>query len=454
MAKHKRLKRILIANRGEIALRAIQVCRAAALETVAVYSEPDAAAAHVWAADHAVCIGPAAAQKSYLSAKALVHVALETHCDGIYPGYGFLAENAEFAELCASNNIKFIGPEAETIATMGNKSKARDVAVSLGVPVVPGSDRAFTNVEEARIAAEKVGFPILLKARSGGGGRGMRIVTALAGFEKAFAEAHREAEAAFGDGAIYLERFFAKVRHVEIQVFGDGKGGSIEFDERDCSVQRRHQKLIEESPSPSVNEVQRRALKRAAGLLTRGTKYEGAGTVEFILDVETGEFFFIEMNTRIQVEHTVTEMRVGMDLIALQFAVAQGQALPELADAEGHAIEFRVNAEDWEAGFSPSPGVITRWQAPKGAGVRLDTATRAGQKVLPYYDSMIAKLIVHGTDRADALERGRQALAAFGVGGIKTTIGFHRMLIDHSDFEQNAIHTRWIEDVFSAPEEA
>lgn len=454
MAKPQKLNRILIANRGEIALRAIRVCRQLGLKTVAVYSAADAGAAHVWAADQAICIGSAAAQKSYLLGDALVHVALQTECNGVYPGYGFLAENADFARLCEQNGIKFIGPSAETIETMGNKSKARDVAVSLGVPVVPGSDGAYEAETEARAVAEGIGFPILLKARSGGGGRGMRIVRAMSDFQQAFVEAYREAEAAFGDGAIYLERFFDKVRHVEIQVFGDGAGASIEFDERDCSVQRRHQKLIEESPSPSVNDRQRQALKHAASLLTRGTNYEGAGTVEFILDVETGEFFFIEMNTRIQVEHTVTEMRVGIDLIALQIAVAQGEGLPQAPKGRGHAIEFRVNAEDWEAGFVPSPGIITLWQVPQGSGIRLDTASKAGQRVQPYYDSMIAKLIIHGADRNDALARSSTALAAFKVGGIKTTIGFHRMLIEHPDFAKNAIHTRWIEDVFSAKDEA
>ncbi|SHK53087.1 acetyl-CoA carboxylase, biotin carboxylase subunit [Shimia gijangensis] len=454
MAEKNELRRILIANRGEIALRAIRVCRRIGLETVAIYSTADASSAHVWAADKAVCVGPAAAQKSYLSAKAVVHIALETGCDGVYPGYGFLAENAEFADLCSQNGIKFIGPSAETISTMGNKSKAREVAVSLGVPVVPGSDQAFDKGADARAVAEGVGFPILLKARSGGGGRGMRIVNQASEFEQAFVEAHREAEAAFDDGAIYLERFFRAVRHIEIQVFGDGKGGSIEFDERDCSVQRRHQKLIEESPSPIVSEDQRRDLRHAARLLTRGTQYEGAGTVEFILDTASGEFFFIEMNTRIQVEHTVTEMRVDMDLIELQFSVAQGHPLPETSSGKGHAIEFRVNAEDWTNGFSPSPGNLTRWQPPQGQGIRLDSAVGSGQNVVPFYDSMIAKLIVYGDNRDQALERSHKALAAFRVTGLCTTIGFHRLLIDHPDFADNAIHTRWIEEVFSAGQEA
>ncbi len=442
------ISRVLIANRGEIALRAIRVCRGRGLGTVAVYSEADADSPHVWAADDSVCIGPAAATKSYLSPKALVHVAKMKGCDAVYPGYGFLSENAAFAGLCAENGIKFVGPSAEAIRTMGDKARARDVAAGLGVPVVPGSDAAFTDPSDARGTAEKVGFPLLLKAKSGGGGRGMRIVHEPEAFLAQFQEATREAEAAFGDGGIYLERFFDTVRHIEIQVMGDGRGGAVAFDERDCSVQRRHQKLIEESPSPVVDENLRARLKTAALTLTKGISYEGAGTIEFILDIASGEFFFIEMNTRIQVEHTVTEMRINRDLIGMQLDIAGGAPLEgglEDLPGKGHAIEFRINAENWKNGFTPSPGRLREWTVPKGEGIRLDTAVYRGQQISPFYDSMIAKLIVWGESRDVALARSRAVLDGCRVEGVETTIGFHRRLIDHEDFLHDRVHTRWIE---------
>lgn len=448
MTDTTRFKRVLIANRGEIALRAVRVCQRLGIETVAVYSAADAASPHVWTATHAVCIGPAPAQKSYLSIPALLHVAIETGCDAVYPGYGFLAENADFAARCEENEIKFIGPSAETISMMGDKARARETASRLCVPVVPGSTDAYVDAADAREAARDIGFPMLIKARSGGGGRGMRIVEHEAEFGPAFAQATREAEAAFGDGAVYMERFFASVRHIEVQVLGDGKGGSLEFDERDCSVQRRHQKLVEESPSPVINDRTRLRLREAAAQLTQGICYEGAGTVEFIFDGESGEFYFIEMNTRIQVEHTVTEVRVGLDLLEAQFDIAQGKPLPDFdgdAIPAGHAVEFRINAEDWRRDFQPSPGVIEKWRPPQGIGIRLDTAAYEGQRISPFYDSMIAKLIVNGVDRDDALEKARRALAGFVCEGITTTIGFHRMLVEHQAFLNNQIHTRWIE---------
>lgn len=443
------LRRVLVANRGEIALRAIRVCRRKGIESVAVYSEADAASPHVWAADDSVCIGPPAAAESYLAAETLVHVATAQGCDAVYPGYGFLAENSEFAVLCEENGLKFIGPSASAIRTMGDKSRARDVAERFGVPVVPGSKAAFTELHNAQTVADELGFPLLLKARSGGGGRGMRIVREPAEFPSASLEAMREAEAAFGDGAVYIERFFDAVRHIEVQVMGDGEGGAIAFDERDCSVQRRHQKLIEESPSPIVDADMRARLKQAALSLARGIAYEGAGTIEFILDVTTGEFFFIEMNTRIQVEHTVTEMRIGRDLIEMQFAIAGGERLDTFDNghsATGHAIEYRINVEDWRRGFRPSPGRLNRWQPPQGPGIRLDSAAYSGQMITPYYDSMIAKLIILGKDRDEALARSRSALDCFKVGGVETTIGFHRKIIDHDDFLSDRVHTRWIEN--------
>ncbi len=407
----------------------------------------------MWTATRSVCVGPPPARESYLSIPALLHVAVETGCDAVYPGYGFLAENAEFAAQCEENGIKFIGPSAETISTMGDKSRARETAVRFGVPVVPGSKDVYVDVAQAQGAALDIGFPLLIKARSGGGGRGMRIVENQSGFAAAFAQATREAEAAFGDGAVYMERFFAAVRHIEVQVLGDGQGGSLEFDERDCSVQRRHQKLVEESPSPVVSKDVRCRLLEAAGRLTRGIRYEGAGTVEFIMDAESGEFYFIEMNTRIQVEHTVTEMRIGLDLIEAQFDIAQGKSLPDYdqdAIPGGHAIEFRINAEDSGKDFQPSPGVLRKWKFPLAPGIRLDTASYQGQHISPFYDSMIAKLIIHGRDRDHALEKARGALDGFCCEGVATTIDFHRMLIDHEAFLGNRVHTRWIEtELFS-----
>ena len=445
-------KRVLIANRGEIALRAIHVCHQLGLQAVAVYSTADAVSPHVWAADRAVCIGAPAAQDSYLAIAPLIHIAIETGCDAVYPGYGFLAENAEFADQCAQHDIKFIGPFIETISIMGDKSKAREISLAQGVPVVPGSDGAYLDVEVAAEAAAAIGFPMLLKARSGGGGRGMRVVNEIAEFSAAFAQATREAEAAFADGAVYMERFFPAVRHIEVQVLGDGKGGAVVFDERDCSVQRRHQKLIEESPSPAVGPDLRRDLLEAAAKLTRGIRYEGAGTVEFILSLETGEFFFIEMNTRIQVEHPVTEMRSGIDLVRAQFDIAAGRPLPDYdanSQPGGHAIEFRINAEDCERNFQPTPGILNRWRPPKGSGIRLDSAVFEGQRISPFYDSMLAKLIVHASSRENALRKARDALKRFDCEGIATTIDFHRMLVDDEAFIGNAVHTRWIETEWS-----
>jgi acetyl-CoA carboxylase biotin carboxylase subunit len=441
---------VLIANRGEIALRAIRVCRAIGLETVAVYSSADADSPHVRAADRAVCLGPPPSAESYLAIPSILHVAIETGCDAVYPGYGFLAENAAFAEACAENGIKFIGPSAEAIRTMGDKARAREMAKSFGVPVVPGTDGVFTDAGEAAKAAKDIEFPMLLKARSGGGGRGMRVAEDMDGFFEAFAQAAREAEAAFGDGAIYLERFFPKVRHIEIQVLGDGQGNSMQFDERDCSIQRRHQKLVEESPSPVVDETLRARLLEVSGRLTQGIAYEGAGTIEFIFDVASGEFFFIEMNTRIQVEHPVTEMRTGLDLVEAQFKIAQGHPLPSLDENTmpgGHAIEFRINAEDWLRGFAPSPGRLDEWRPPQGPGVRFDSAVDQGHSITPYYDSMIGKLIIHGRDRDEALARARVALSDFHCEGVASTIGFHRVLVDDEDFLANRVYTRWTETV-------
>ena len=445
-----KITRVLIANRGEIALRAVRACHRLGLEAICVYSQADAGSLHVWAADHSVCIGPAPSSRSYLAVSSLLHVAIETGCDAVYPGYGFLAENAAFAEACADNDLKFIGPSAEVIRTMGDKAMARETARRFGVPVVPGSEGAFTSADEAARAAKDIGFPLLLKARAGGGGRGMRIADDRSCFSEAFAEASRESEAAFGDGAIYLERFLPRVRHIEVQVLGDGRGNSLQMDERDCSIQRRHQKLVEESPSPVIEAALRARLLDVSGCLTRGIAYEGAGTVEFIFDETTAKFFFIEMNTRIQVEHPITEMRTGLDLVEAQFKIAQGHPLPSLDESTmpgGHAIEFRINAEDWLRGFVPSPGRLDEWQPPQGPGVRFDSAVDQGHSITPYYDSMIGKLIIHGRDREEALARARIALSGFHCQGVASTIGFHRILVDDEDFLANRVYTRWTETV-------
>ena len=449
------VQRVLIANRGEIALRAARACRAVGLESVAVYSEADAASPHRWVADAAWCVGPAPSTASYLNSPALLHVAKASGCDAVYPGYGFLAENADFAGRCAAEGLAFIGPRPETIRLMGDKARARAAAEQAGVPIVPGSQTAFDGLDEARGAAEAIGFPLLLKARSGGGGRGMRVADDRTAFERLFEQARGEAEAAFGDGAIYLERFLARVRHIEVQLFGDSGGRVVQLGERDCTVQRRHQKLVEEAPSPALDAETRVALLDAAVRLGRSVGYEGAGTVEFVYEPESRAFYFIEMNTRIQVEHPVTEALTGLDLVALQLRVARGEALGEHLDgaaAQGHAIEFRINAENWRNGFTPSPGRLARWRPPAGEGVRLDSHVYEGYLVPPFYDSMIGKLIVSGADRADALSRAERAIGAFACDGIATTLGFHQALLADPAFRDGGIHTRWVEAEFLADE--
>lgn len=444
------MRRVLVANRGEIALRIIHACRQAGLETVAVYSVADQTSAHVQAADQAVRIGPAPAEQSYLAVNALLHVALACGCDAVHPGYGFLAENADFAERCGKEGLVFIGPRPETIRLMGDKSAARKAAVELGIPVVPGSSEAFTEIDEVRPAAAALGFPLLLKARAGGGGRGMRVVTDAAALDGLFRQAAQEAAAAFGDGALYLERYFSNVRHIEVQVFGDSQGNLRHLWERDCSLQRRHQKLIEEACSPVLDDGTRARLCATAEALGRGTGYLGAGTIEFLYDGESGQFYFIEMNTRIQVEHPVTEMLTGVDLVAEQLRVAAGEPLSfatgQTPAPQGHVIEFRINAEDADKGFMPSPGRLTRWRPPSGEGLRLDSHAYEGYSVPPFYDSLIGKLIVQGRDRPEAIARAEAALSGFEVEGIATTIPFHLRMLRHPDFIESRIHTRWIED--------
>ncbi|WP_297778450.1 acetyl-CoA carboxylase biotin carboxylase subunit [uncultured Roseovarius sp.] len=444
------MKKVLIANRGEIALRAVRACNALGIRSVAVFAAPDAASPHVWAASEAVCIGPAPSSQSYLNVDALLHVACATGCDAIYPGYGFLAENADFAERCAAEGLIFIGPEAQTIRLMGDKAAARATAIKFGVPVVRGSDGVVDDPTQVEHLLDDMGFPVLIKASAGGGGRGMRIARSRSEFAALFSQASREAQQAFGDASVYLERFISNVRHIEVQVFGDGKGQAVHVGERDCTVQRRHQKLLEEAPSPILTATERAHIQDSALRLAAGVNYRGAGTVEFIFDADTREYFFIEMNTRIQVEHPVSEMLTGADLVAEQFRIACGEALsvgPPPADC-GHAIEFRINAESFRHDFRPSPGRITKWEPPRGPGIRVDGFVATGSTVQPYYDSMLAKLIVHGTDRAHALSRARAALAAFKVEGIDTTIDLHRALVHDPDFAASRIHTKWVEERF------
>ena len=415
---------------------------------MAVYSSADREAGHVRSADQAVEIGPPPPRDSYLRADALIAAARSTGCDAIHPGYGFLAENAEFAARCAAEGLIFIGPSPDSIRLMGDKSRAREVAVEAGVPVVPGSASSFHAVREAAEAAPEVGFPILLKARAGGGGRGMRVVTEESAFGSAFGQASNEAQSAFGDGGLYLERFFPRIHHIEVQVFGDEAGTIVHLGERDCSVQRRHQKLIEESPSPIIAPETRAALCEAAVLLARRVGYRNAGTVEFIYDPESSEFYFIEMNTRIQVEHPVTEAVTGHDLVREQLRVAAGEPLSfgsAPVTPRGHAIEFRINAEAPLAGFRPSPGKVQRWRPPTGPEIRFDSHIVEGDTVPPFYDSLLGKLIVSGPDRDETLERAREALGAFEIGGIESTLSVHLWLLQHPDFLAGRVHTRWLE---------
>jgi acetyl-CoA carboxylase, biotin carboxylase subunit len=442
------MRRVLVANRGEIALRAIRACRQLGLESLAVYSSADANSSHRWAADHSICIGPPPATASYLNAAALLETAGAMKCDAVYPGYGFLAENSAFAERCSEAGLKFIGPSSECISRMGDKVMARQTAAAIGIPVVPGSEHGFTSSAPAELVARDLGFPLLLKASGGGGGRGMRIATSATAFQAQFEQASAEALAAFGNAEVYLERFFPQVRHIEIQVFGDQHGNYAHLGERDCSVQRRHQKLVEESPSPALDQITRTRMAEAAIALTKALDYVNAGTVEFIFDPTSGQFFFIEMNTRIQVEHPVTEMVTGTDLVLEQFRVAAGEKLSfRSAFSQGRtAIEFRINAEDATRDFRPSPGVLKRWRPPSGRDIRVDSHAYENYAVPPYYDSMLAKLIITGPDRATAMSIARSALARFHVSGLETTVPFHARLLQTPEFMRAEVHTRWVEE--------
>jgi acetyl-CoA carboxylase biotin carboxylase subunit len=446
------MQRVLVANRGEIALRAIRACRQLGHQSLAVFSSADANSPHRWAADHAICIGPPSATASYLNAPALLETATAMKCDAVYPGYGFLAENSEFVVRCNEAGLIFIGPDSDCISRMGDKVAARRTAAAIGIPVVPGSEQGFTVGEPARAISNDLGFPLLLKASGGGGGRGMRVVSGPENFTAQFEQASAEAKAAFGNPEIYLERFFPQVRHIEIQVFGDQHGNHVHLGERDCSVQRRHQKLVEESPSPVLDQMTRARMAEAAVALIKALNYINAGTVEFIFDPASGKFFFIEMNTRIQVEHPVTEMVTGTDLVLEQFRIAGGEKLSfgSTFSTGKAAIEFRINAEDATHDFRPSPGVLKRWRPPSGPDVRVDSHVYENYAVPPYYDSLLAKLIVTGPDRAAAIDLARSALARFQVSGLETTVPFHAWLLQRPEFACAGVHTRWVEENLQA----
>ncbi len=440
-------RKVLIANRGEIALRVIRACRELGLETVAVYSEADRESLHVRFADDDVCIGPPPARLSYLKIPNIIAAAEITGADAIHPGYGFLAENAEFADTCKASNITFIGPSAEQIRQMGDKATARRLAAEAGVPTVPGSPGTIEDPAEALGFAEGIGFPVIIKATAGGGGKGMRIAHDAEAFQQLFGLAQNEALSAFGNGAVYVEKYLEHPRHVEIQVMGDHHGRVVHMGERDCSVQRRHQKLIEESPSPALDDALRARMGEAAVRLAANIGYAGAGTLEFLLD-QDGSFYFMEMNTRIQVEHPVTEMVTSFDLVKEQIRVAAGEPVSFQGDGRrlrGHAIECRINAEDPYHNFQPSPGLITAYHPPGGPGVRVDTHVYAGYTVPPHYDSLLAKVIVHGNDRDEALRRMGQALDSFILEGVTTTIPFLARVIRHRDFVAGRIDTRFLE---------
>ena len=440
------IKKLLIANRGEIALRIHRACHEMGIETVAVHSTADADAMHVRLADQAVCIGPPAATDSYLNIPNIISAAEISGADAIHPGYGFLSENAKFAEIVEAHGLIFVGPKPEHIRIMGDKVEAKRTAGALGLPLVPGSDGAITDVEEAKALAAEIGYPVLIKAASGGGGRGMKVVPSEDQLETLMQQAGSEAKAAFGDSTVYMEKYLGNPRHIEFQVFGDGNGQAIHLGERDCSVQRRHQKVLEEAPSPIITAEERARMGGVVAKAMADMGYRGAGTIEFLW--EDGEFYFIEMNTRLQVEHPVTEMITGLDLVREQIRVAEGHPLTlrqQDVQFRGHAIECRINAEDPRT-FAPSPGTVKMYHAPGGMHVRVDSGLYQGYKVPPYYDSMIAKLIVYGTTREGALRRLRRALNEFVIEGMKTTIPLHKALLDDPEFQKGDYTIKWLEE--------
>lgn len=438
-------KKILIANRGEIALRVIRAARELGVKTVAVYSEADRDSLHVRFADEAVCIGPPPSKESYLNIPRLIAAAEVTDADAIHPGYGFLAENANFADICASSGIVFIGPDSSAITSMGDKAFAKETMKKAGVPVVPGSEGVISDLNNAKKVTLEIGFPVIIKATAGGGGRGMRIVRAMDELENAYLTASHEAETAFGNASVYIEKYIEEPRHIEIQIMADKYGTVVHFGERDCSIQRRHQKLLEESPSPALTPEIREAMGAAAVKGAKSAKYLGAGTVEFLLDKDKS-FYFMEMNTRIQVEHPVSEEVTGVDLLKIQIQMAAGERLKKVqVKPQWHVIECRINAEDPAAGFRPSPGKITSMHLPGGFGIRIDTHIYSGYFIPPYYDSLIAKLIVKGKTREEAITKMYHALDEFVIEGIKTTIPFHKKLMLDEKFKSGNYDTKFIE---------
>ena len=447
-----RFDKILIANRGEIALRILRTCEEMGIGTVAVHSTVDRAALHVQLADESVCIGEAPSSKSYLNIPRIIAAALTRNATAIHPGYGFLAENARFAEICADHEIVFIGPSPEAILAMGDKSTAKETMIKAGVPTIPGSDGLVKNEKEAAQLADHIGYPVMIKATAGGGGRGMRLVRNENDLEKLFLAAQGEAEAAFGNPGLYLEKFIERPRHIEFQILADSYGNVIHLGERDCSIQRRHQKLLEEAPSPALTSQLRSKMGDAAIIAAKSINYVGAGTVEFLVS-QTGEFYFMEMNTRIQVEHPVTEMIAGLDLIAEQIRIAQGEKLSltqEQVNLRGHAIECRINAEDPERDFRPAPGRISGYLPPGGPGVRMDSHVYTDYQIPPYYDSLIGKLIVWGPDRPTAIKRMKRALRECALTGLPTTISFHQKILETPEFLQGEVYTNFVEQVMMA----
>ena len=442
------IRKLVVANRGEIALRIMRACEELGVETVAVHSEADEDSLHVKFAHETVCIGPAASSRSYLNIHNIISAAEVTGADAVHPGYGFLAENAHFAEVCQSHGLIFVGPDPEMIRRMGDKALARETMLNAGVPVVPGSDGIIADEMKALQFAREIGFPVMIKASAGGGGKGMRAAQDEDEFRRNFAAASGEAESAFGNGDCYVEKLIRRPRHVEIQVIGDKHGNIVHLGERDCSIQRRHQKLIEEAPSPAVDEGTRTQMGEAAVRAAEAVSYHSAGTVEFLFD-EDGRFYFMEMNTRIQVEHPVTEMVTGLDLLKEQIRVAAGEPLSfRQADVvvRGHAIECRINAEDPERDFAPMPGVVETFHAPGGPGIRVDTHVYSGYRIPPYYDSMIAKILAHGADRDEAIGRMRRALDECVIEGVPSTLPFHVKMMRHPRFLSGDFSTHFLEE--------
>ncbi|KAB2384179.1 MULTISPECIES: acetyl-CoA carboxylase biotin carboxylase subunit [Bacillus] len=443
------IKKVLIANRGEIAVRIIRACKEMDIETVAIYSEADKESLHVQIADEAYCVGPTVSKESYLNLTNIISVAKLTGCDAIHPGYGFLAENADFAELCRECNLIFIGPSPEAISKMGTKDVARDTMEKAGVPIVPGSQGIIKNTEEAIELANQIGYPVIIKATAGGGGKGIRVARYEEELVKGIQITQQEASTAFGNPGVYLEKYVEDFRHVEIQIMADTHGNAIHLGERDCTIQRRLQKLLEESPSPALDENVRKQMGEAAVKAAVAVDYTGAGTVEFIYEYKTKSFYFMEMNTRIQVEHPVTEMVTGMDLIKEQILVASGEKLSlqqEEVQFNGWAIECRINAENPAKKFMPSPGKVEMYLPPGGFGIRVDSAVYPGYSIPPFYDSMVAKLIVHGKTREEAIAKMKRALSEFVIEGVHTTIPFHLQLLDHPDFVKGEFNTKFLEE--------